>query len=195
MLEATTSPWYSPTCVSCQIPVTSPIAHSRSPARIRESTGIPRFPALTPTVSSPIPSTRGRRPVATSRRSPRSSRPSSSRRTKSSPSRDAAVAWTPRTSSMPSRRSASPSAVPSGAGSRARRCSAASTIATSPPRRRTTCASSTPAGPPPSTSRRLGTAFIPVASLVPQTPSSSRKPGSGGTIGSAPLARTTWSAL
>ena len=55
--------------------------------------------------------------------------------------------------------------------------------------------SSTPAGPPPSTSSRLGTAFIPVASFVPQTPSSSRRPGTGGTNGSAPLARTTCSAV
>ncbi|HEY7275286.1 MAG TPA: NAD(P)/FAD-dependent oxidoreductase [Trebonia sp.] len=36
-----------------------------------------------------------------------------------------------------------------------------------------------PADPPPSTSRRRGTAFMPVASRVPQTPSSSRSPGTG----------------
>ena len=35
------SAWYLPTCVSGQRPVTSPMAHSRSPARICASTGIP----------------------------------------------------------------------------------------------------------------------------------------------------------
>ena len=90
MLSATTSPSYSPTWVSGQMPFTSPIAHSRSPARRWSSTAIPFVGRpSTPTVSSPIPSTRGRRPVATSSRSPRSSLPSSSCRTYSSPSRRA----------------------------------------------------------------------------------------------------------
>ena len=84
----------------------------------------------------PDPSTRGRRPVATSNRSPRSSRPSSSSRTKSSPSRRARSRW-PRTSSIPSRRSASPRASPSGAGSRASRCRRISMSAAPPPNRRT----------------------------------------------------------
>ena len=77
MLAATTSPWYLPTWVSSRTPVTSPMAHSRSPARRCASTGIPRSSGCMPTVSRPSPATRGRRPVATSRRSPRSSRPSS----------------------------------------------------------------------------------------------------------------------
>ena len=38
-------------------------------------------------------------------------------------------------------------------------------------------------------------AFIEVASRLVQTPSSSRRPGTGGTTGSAPFARTTWSAV
>ena len=96
---------------------------------------------------------------------------------------------------MPSRRRASPSASPSGAGSRGSTRSAPSTSTASPPRRRTTCAISTPADPPPSTSRRRGTAFMLVASRVPQTPSSSRSPGSGGTIGSEPVATTMCSAV
>ena len=41
MFAATTSPWYLPTWVSGQMPVTSPIAHSRSPARRCASTGMP----------------------------------------------------------------------------------------------------------------------------------------------------------
>ena len=66
-------------------------------------------------------------------------------------------------------------------------CSPPSTSATSPPRRRTACAISTPTGPPPSTSSRRGTAFMPVTSRFVQMPSSSRRPGTGGTIGSAPV--------
>src|SRR6266568_5117651 len=65
MFAATMSPSYSPTWVSGQMPLTSPIAHSRSPARRYSSTRIPRGPASTTTVSRPIPCTRGRRPVAT----------------------------------------------------------------------------------------------------------------------------------
>ena len=118
MFSATTSPSYSPTWVSGQMPLTSPIAQRRSPARRCSSTPIPCGLASTPTVSRPIPSTRGRRPVATSSRSPRSSGPPSKARTYSSPSRRAAVACWPSTSSIPSRRSASLSAWPSGAGSR-----------------------------------------------------------------------------
>ena len=70
-----------------------------------------------------------------------------------------------------------------------------STTTASPPSRRTACAISTPTGPPPRISRRRGTAFMPVASRLVQTPSSSRRPGTGGTTGSAPFARTTWSAV
>ena len=42
-----------------------------SPAQSRSSTGMPCAVAWMPTVSRPIPATRGRRPVATSSRSPR----------------------------------------------------------------------------------------------------------------------------
>ena len=42
MFAATTRPWYFPTWVSGQMPLTSPIAHRRSPALRRASTGIPR---------------------------------------------------------------------------------------------------------------------------------------------------------
>src|ERR1700723_1179498 len=55
MFEATTSPWYSPTWVSSRTPVTSPSAHSPSARRSRASTGRPAGPAVTPTVSRPIP--------------------------------------------------------------------------------------------------------------------------------------------
>ena len=195
MFAATTSPSYSPTWVSGQMPVTSPIAQSRSPARRYSSTWIPRGSASTPTVSRPIPATRGRRPVATSSRSPRSSAPPSSCRTYSSPSRRAAVACLPSITSTPSRRRASPSPSPSGAGSRGSTCPAPSTSTASPPSRRTTCAISTPTGPPPRISRRRGTAVIPVASRFVHTPSSADSPGIGGTIGSEPVATTMCSAV
>ena len=55
MFAATTSPWYLPTWVSGQMPVTSPIAHRRSPARRCASTGMPWPSASTPTVSRPMP--------------------------------------------------------------------------------------------------------------------------------------------
>ena len=42
MFVATTRPSYLPTWVSGQAPVTSPIAHSRSPTRICASTATPR---------------------------------------------------------------------------------------------------------------------------------------------------------
>ena len=81
MFAAAMRPWYLPTYVSGQMPATSPIAQTFSPARIRASTAIPCGPASMPTVSSPIPAVRGRLPVASSIRSPRSSSPSAKRRT------------------------------------------------------------------------------------------------------------------
>ena len=69
------------------MPVASPIAHTPSATRIRSSTGIPWRVGSTPTVSRPRPSTRARRPVATSRRSPRSSSRPANSTTYSSPSR------------------------------------------------------------------------------------------------------------
>jgi hypothetical protein len=79
MLAATTSPWYLPTCVSGHNPFTSPIAHRPSPragARRRRSRERParHRPARARSRGPGAP------PVATSNRSPRSSRPSSSSR-------------------------------------------------------------------------------------------------------------------
>ena len=56
MLAATTSPWYLPTWVSGQMPLTSPIAQSPSPPRSWASTGTPWASGSMPTVSSPMPS-------------------------------------------------------------------------------------------------------------------------------------------
>jgi hypothetical protein len=73
MFAATTSPWYLPTWVSSRMPVTSPTAHRRSPARRCASTWMPCSSNLAPAVSRPSPPVRGRRPVATSSWSPCSS--------------------------------------------------------------------------------------------------------------------------
>ncbi len=51
MFAATTSPSYSPTWVSGQMPLTSPIAQKRSPARRCSSTRIPCGPGSTPAYS------------------------------------------------------------------------------------------------------------------------------------------------
>ena len=72
---------------------------------------MPCLSAFTPTVSRPISSTRGRRPVATRSWSPRTSWPPSKPRTKSSPSRRADVTDIPTATSTPSRRRASPERV------------------------------------------------------------------------------------
>ena len=178
------------------MPVTSPIAHSRSPARSCASTGTPcgsgvDADGLQADAVDPRPPAGGdQQPVA-------------AQLAAVVELEDVVVAVAPgggrvgaeRRARCPSRRSTSPSASPSGAGSRASRCAAPSTSTTSPPRRRTACAISTPTGPPPSTSSRRGTAFMPVASRLVQMPSSSRRPGIGGMNGSAPLASTTWSAV
>ena len=179
MFAATTSPSYSPTWVSGQTPVTSPIAQRRSPARRCSSTGMPRGSASTPTVSRPIPSTRGRRPVATSSRSPRSSRPSSNSRTYSSPSRRAAVACIPSMSSIPSRRRASPSASPSGAGSRAAR---GRRPRRAPPRRRDGARPAPARRPPgrrPARAGGGGRPSCPSPRGCPRRPRARRRPGIG----------------
>jgi len=82
-----------------------------------------------------------------------------------------------------------------GAGSRGSTRSPPTTRVTSPPSRRTACAISAPTGPPPSTSSRRGTARMPVTSRLVHSPSSSRSPGTGGMIESAPVATTTCRAV
>ena len=143
-----------------------------------------------------MPLTRGRRPVATSSLSPRSSRPSSNSRTKSSPSRRAAFTLADRASSMPSRRRTSPSASPSGAGSRAEHVlgHVDDHHLTAQPAH---CLGHLDADRPAAEDRAAaaGRPSCEVTSRLPQTPSSSRRPGTGGTNGSAPFASTTWSAV
>ena len=98
MLAATTSPWYLPTWVSGQMPVTSPIAQRLSPARRCASTLMPWSSNSTATVSRPTSATRGAGPSrrGCGRRAARGRRRTSGR----SPRRRARpVACTPRTSS------------------------------------------------------------------------------------------------
>src|SRR6478609_7148788 len=73
------------------MPVTSPIAQRRSATLRCESTETPCALGSIPTVSRPIPSTRGRRPVATRSQSPLNTRPPVTSSRYSSPSRRAAV--------------------------------------------------------------------------------------------------------
>ena len=143
----------------------------------------------------PIASTRGRRPVATSSRSPVSLRPSSSSSVYPAPSRRAAVACTPSAISMPSRRRTSPSASPSGRGSRGSTCLAPSTSVASPPSRRTACAISTPPARPRARVVDGGRPSCRSLRGCVQMPSRSRRPGTGGMIGSEPVAMTTCSAV
>ena len=147
------------------MPVTSPIAQRRSPARRWSSTGDPRAgsPRRRPSRGrSPPRASAGRLPPAAGRRAApyRRRRPGRTRH----PRAGRAVACVPSISSMPSRRSASLSAWPSG-GSLAGQ-HAASTLDDHrlPPSRRTTCPISTPptrrraraggAGPPSCSSPR-----------------------------------------
>ena len=195
MFEATTSPWYLPTWVSSRTPVTSPTAHSPSAGPQRLSTGTPCLPGVIPDRVQAVrdPRAPARWPPAACRRAAPGRPPGSarSRRRRAGPP----IACRPRYSSMPSLRSSSPRASPSGSGSRASTWDAPSTSATSPPRRRTAWAISAPTGPPPRISRRRGTAFMPVTSRLVHTPSSSRRPATGGMTGSEPVASTTCRAV
>ena len=92
MSSATILAWYLPTWVNFGYGVTSPIAQTPSAARSRSSTGIPSSSGSMPTVSRPMSSIRGLRPVATSSLSPSAlSAPSKTRRNLS-PWRSAAAA-------------------------------------------------------------------------------------------------------
>ena len=196
MFAATTSPWYLPTWVSGQMPVTSPIAHSRSPARRRASTGTPCGSASMPTVSRPMPSTRGRRPVATSRRSPRSSRPSSS-------SSDVVLAVAPRGGRVHAERELDAVAAQDLAERLAERRGLARQHVLGRPRRapprRRGGARPAPSRRRPGRRRARAAGAGPPSCRSPRgssrRPSSSRRPGTGGMNGSAPFARTTCSAV
>jgi hypothetical protein len=116
MFAATTSPSYSPTWVSGQMPVTSPIAHrALAGAQVLvnlDAVGWPRRRRF----SRPIPRRAGAAPVATSSRSPRSSGPASNSRTYSSPVRRAAAGVHPEHQLDAVAAQASPSAVAQGRG-------------------------------------------------------------------------------
>ena len=196
MFAATTSPSYSPTWVSGQMPVTSPIAQSRSPARRYSSTRMPWGSASTPTVSRPIPSTRGRRPVATSSRSPRSVRAAVELQDDTR-HRPAARRWRASRASARFRPGAGPRRAPRPA-ARARGEARGRRPRRAPPRRRDAARSAL--------SRRLRTRHPARAGGAgqpscwsprgcPRRPRAHCSPGIGGTIGSEPVATTTCSAV
>ena len=153
---------------------------------MRSSTGMPCASGSTPTVSRPSPSTRGRRPVATSSRSPRSSSRPSNSSTYSSPSRRTPLACSPKQRLDPvggerlaerlaQRLRLARQHVVHALDERHRGAHA-----------RTAWAISTPTGPPPSTSSRRGTSFSPVASRFVQTRRARAGPGTGGMTASEP---------
>ncbi len=182
MFDATTSPSYSPTWVSGQMPVTSPIAHRRSPARRCSSTGMPRGSALdadgleADPLDARAPAGGHEQPVAAQLRGRRRA-PGRTRRRRGAPR--VACIPEPQLDAVAAQRLAERLAERRRLARRARgrrprraRPRRRSGARPGPARRRP--------DPPPSTSRRRGTAFMLVASRVPQTPSSSRSPGIGG---------------
>ena len=170
--------------------VTSPIAHSRSPARIRSSTATVWASGSSPTVSRPSSLTRARRPTATSSSADRTDVPSSSLTSTPSPSRATCTAFAPSRSSAPSARSSAPTTSPASGSSGGSSRSVPSTTVTRDPKRANICASSRPIAPPPSTVSDSGAVRAAIASRLVQCGVSAR-PSIGGTTGTAPAATTT----
>ena len=69
MSRTAISAWYMDMCVNAPWPVTSPIAHTPSPARIHSSVEMVRALESRPIEATPSAAKSVRRPVATSRRS------------------------------------------------------------------------------------------------------------------------------
>ena len=155
------SPWYLPTCVSGQSPVTSPIAHSRSPARSARRPGSRAHRARCR--RSPARSRRragaGRWRRAGGRRAARARRRARGRSRRRRAARAVARDAQGELDAVAAQHLAERLAQRRGLARRAR-ARPRSTRTTSPPSRRTAWAISTPTGPPPRISRRRGTAFI-----------------------------------
>ena len=66
MSRTTMSAWYMDMWVNAPLPVTSPIAHTPSAARIQPSVAIALADGSRPTAATPSPARSVRRPVATS---------------------------------------------------------------------------------------------------------------------------------
>ena len=69
MSRTAMSAWYMDMCVKAPFPVTSPMAHTPSAARIQPSVGMARAASSRPTAATPSEARSARRPVLTSRRS------------------------------------------------------------------------------------------------------------------------------
>src|SRR6266702_4209142 len=107
-ISATAMPaWYMATWVNAPLPVTSPIAHTPSAARIRSSTAVALAVSSSPAAATPSPARSVRRPVATSSRCAVSVSPPASFTVKSRPS------WLTRPARAPvrTRKTRAPSAV------------------------------------------------------------------------------------
>src|SRR5919108_743317 len=140
-------------------PVTSPTAQTPSDARHRPSISMPCGPKATSRLSSPISSTRGVRPIATSSSCPATSLPSSRRTTRRPPPAATSDAPTPSRTATPSSSRYFPISSPTAASSRGSGRSAVSTTVTADPKRRRNWPSSIPTGPPPSTTTLSGISF------------------------------------
>ena len=69
MSRTAMSAWYMDMCVKAPFPVTSPMAHTPSAARIQPSVGMARAAGSRPTAATPSAARSVRRPVLTSSRS------------------------------------------------------------------------------------------------------------------------------
>ena len=153
------APGRTATCVNGATPVTSPTAQTPSAARRWSSTTTAPWSVRTPAASRPRPSTRGRRPVATSSTAAPTVPPSSKRTSTPAPSRRTATAWPAAPSRMatPSSSSARRTCLRASSSSRGSGQGPGSVSVTSLPKRASICASSVPTGPEPSTTTLGGT--------------------------------------
>src|SRR5918995_2336946 len=180
--------WYMAMGVNAPCPVTSPTAHSFSPARIHSSTVTAPAVLSSPRLSTPRADRSDRRPTDTSGRSARRSTPAVT--VNRSPSYATPDAPTPVYTEIPSASSASCTRVDASGSSIGSSRSMASTTVTATPNRAYACASSNPTAPPPSTSIDAGSVLASTASRLVQygVPAS---PWIGGMTGAVPVASTT----
>ena len=136
-----------------------------------------------------MPARPGRRPVATRRRSARTTAPSSVCTATDSPAASTRVALRPVRTSMPSARSTPVTTALASGSSAASTRSSASISVTRVAKRANACAISSPIAPPPSTTSDAGAVSAFAASRFVQYRTSAR-PGIGGIAGDVPVAIT-----
>ena len=181
--------WYIEMWVNAPTPVTSPIAHTRSAARIRSSTVIDRASSSRPIAPTPRRARSGRRPVAMSSRSATTSGTPSTATVNPLASWRTPVMFAPVCTVIPSSvRTFVMSSEDSGSSNTKSR-GAASIVVTAEPKRRKTWPSSRPIAPPPITIRLFGTVSVSMASRLVQY-GVSAKPSMGGAQARVPGLRT-----